>query len=119
MPDLWRDTEPRSGFFVGRSFQHPATGADQQWQVFRREIEVVDQLSPAIARAAQDHVGIGIAGQKRLQPQQVGGAGAAEQDGSDAALQETHPPENEGTHDELTELRGPDNECAQPGRVQR
>jgi hypothetical protein len=119
LADLWRDAEPRSGFFVGGPFQHPATGADQQGQVFRREIEIVDQLSPAIARAAQDHVGIGIAGQECLQPQQVGRAGAAEQDGTDTALQETHAPEDEGTHDELTELRGPDNEGAQPGRVQR
>jgi hypothetical protein len=64
-------------------------------------------------------MGIAVAGQERLQAEKLGGAGAAEQDRTDATLQQADAPQDEGAHDQLAELRGTHDECTQPGRIER
>src|SRR3954468_697353 len=64
-------------------------------------------------------MGIAVTGQERLQAERLGGAGAAEQDRTDAALQQADAPQDERTHDQLAKLRGSHDESAQPGRIER
>src|SRR4051812_46285958 len=64
-------------------------------------------------------MGIAVTGQERLQAEKLGGAGAAEQDRTDATLEQADAPQDEGAHDQLAKLRGSHDESAQPGRIER
>src|SRR4029077_20770219 len=112
-------TEPSAGLFIRWPLEHAAARADQKRQVLGREGKIVEELAAPRARANWNQKGIAVAGQERLQAEKLGGAGAAEQDRTDAALQQADAPQDEGAHDQLAELRGSHAERAQPGRVER
>jgi hypothetical protein len=113
------DAKPGGGFFIRRPLEHAATSADEERQVLGREGKIVDELAAALARAIENQMGIGVSGQERLQTEKVGGAGTAEQNRTDTALQQAHAPQNKGAHNQLTEFGGSHDERAQPCRVQR
>ena len=68
---------------------------------------MVEELAAALTRAVENQMGIAVAGQERLQAEKLGGAGAAEQDRTDATLQQADAPQDEGAHDQLAELAEP------------
>ena len=113
------DAEPGAGLFIRGPLEHAAARADQKRQVLGREGKIVEELAAALTRAVENQMGIAVAGQEHLQAEKLGGAGAAEQDRTDATLQQADAPQDEGAHDQLAELRGTHDERAQAGRIER
>src|SRR5260221_10827618 len=64
-------------------------------------------------------MGIGVSGQEGLQAEQVGRAGAAKQNRTDATFQKPNAPQDEGTHDQFTELCGAHDQRPQPACIKR
>jgi hypothetical protein len=76
-------------------------------------------LAATFAAAVQNQVRVGIPAEESLQAQQIRRAGASEQYGSDAALVEPDPSQDEGSHDELPQLSRTHDESAQPNGIER
>jgi len=76
-------------------------------------------LTAAFAAAVENEMRISVPSEEGLQAQKIRRAGASEQYGSDASLVEADPSQDEGPHDELTQLSRPHDERAQPDSIER
>ena len=119
--ELGRDAQTSGKLALRRVPQQGATGADDERQLIGMHAEALHHRLPAgIGRGIEHEVGVTAAGQKPLEPHDIGTVRRTDQDGSRATrLDETDAAQDQGAHHDFTDLGRSDHQGAQMGCVER
>ena len=119
--ELGRDAEADAGLGVARPLEHRAVGADHQRQFAGAHAEALDQAVRFLVGIGIQHgVGIAVAREKALQTDEVGRTAPVDQQRAGAAvLDQRHPAQDEGAHQQFADFGRADHQRADMRGIER